>query len=709
MNFLDNLRIRARLTVGFATILVLAAAMSVWGVVKLSNLNDATQTIVTQNWVKARQANRIAALAKENGIRSLNLLMLVNGSEITATKEAMAEAKGEITRLFDEIEAMEASPEEKVLFSNVNESRDAFVESFDGIQQMLNDPMGAMAAQATMQSETLPALNNLMADLEALIAYEGEQLGVAGERAAAAFSSGRMWTMLLGFLSVLVGGVLAWTITESIANPVARMVKVVGELGKGHLSARVEMARDDEIGELANVLDKFADDLQVHVLGPIEELSRGNLDVELLKVDDEDEIFPVLNRIHRSLSSLVEEVSDLTNDARAGRLDARADVGRLQGSYSDVVEGINATLDAVAKPIHEASSVLGKIAARDLTVRMEGNYEGDFAQIKNALNTAVQNLDDALTEVQAASEQVAAAADEISSGSQSLAEGASQQASNLEEISASLQEMASMTQQNTANAREARGISDAATEATRGGVDAMHRLSNAVEKIKASSDSTANIVKTIDEIAFQTNLLALNAAVEAARAGDAGKGFAVVAEEVRNLAMRSAEAAKDTATLIEESVVNAENGVQINEEVVSHLGEIDGGVGRVREVMAEIAAASEQQGRGVDQINGAVEQMNGVTQSTAASSEESASAAEQLTAQAQRVRELVTEFSLSNNRGAPPSYAATRSRHVASIAGNGHSNGHGNGNGNGHGGANGSNRLGEDLIPFDDDDILADF
>jgi methyl-accepting chemotaxis protein len=234
----------------------------------------------------------------------------------------------------------------------------------------------------------------------------------------------------------------------------------------------------------------------------------------------------------------------------------------------------------------------------------------------------------------------------VSSGSQTLAQGASEQASALEEISSSLQEMTSMTQQNALNTQEANSLSDTARERTAGGVESMRRLAQAIEKIKGSSDQTAKIVKTIDEIAFQTNLLALNAAVEAARAGEAGKGFAVVAEEVRSLAMRSAEAAKNTSELIEGAVRDAQNGVTLSEEVVVALSQIEVGIGKVKDVVGEISASSEQQSQGINQINVAVEEMNSVTQAVAANSEEAASASEELSSQAEVMQGLVGQFKL---------------------------------------------------------------
>ena len=237
--------------------------------------------------------------------------------------------------------------------------------------------------------------------------------------------------------------------------------------------------------------------------------------------------------------------------------------------------------------------------------------------------------------------QVDSASGQVAQSSQNMAEGAGQQASSLEETSASLEQMSSMTKQNADNANQANQLASEARDAAGKGREAVARMSEAIDKIKGSSDETAKIIKTIDEIAFQTNLLALNAAVEAARAGDAGKGFAVVAEEVRNLAQRSAEAAKSTSALIEESQQNAEGGVAVSTEVRDVLEQIAESVEKVTQLVGEVAAASQEQNQGIDQINTAVSQMDKVTQSNAANSEEAAAAGEELSAQATELTQIV--------------------------------------------------------------------
>ena len=452
-----------------------------------------------------------------------------------------------------------------------------------------------------------------------------------------------------GLFSTVVGLFL----TLSITRPMKLGMEMMNELAKGHLGVRLKMDRGDEIGELTRTMDAYADDLQNNVVGLLKKVALGDVSTFIKAKDEKDEISPAMINVHKALNGLIAEVRTLTKAASEGRLGVRGKAENYKGAYKEIIEGMNNTLDAVVVPVNEAGDVLEKVAEKNMTSRVKGDYKGDMDKLKTSINKAVNNLDLSLQQVSVGAEQVASASGQIGSGSQVLAQGASEQASSLEEISSSLQEMTSMTKQNTANAREAKGLSDAARKGSDKGVANMKTLSAAVDKIKKSSDDTAKIVKTIDEIAFQTNLLALNAAVEAARAGDAGKGFAVVAEEVRNLAMRSAEAAKNTSNMIEESVKNAESGVSLNIEVMKNFEEINTQVSKVSEVMAEIATASEQQFHGIEQLNTAVQQMSQLTQQSAANSEESASAAEELSAQAQEMQTMVGSFVVSGEAGKP--------------------------------------------------------
>jgi len=243
-----------------------------------------------------------------------------------------------------------------------------------------------------------------------------------------------------------------------------------------------------------------------------------------------------------------------------------------------------------------------------------------------------------------ASEQVSAAAGEVSSASQQLAEGTGQQAASIEETSSSLEEMSSMTRQNADNAGQANQLMAEAGKIIGEANDSMRRLTSSMQAIAQASEETQRIIKTIDEIAFQTNLLALNAAVEAARAGEAGAGFAVVADEVRNLAMRAADAAKNTANLIEGTVKRGKDGSELVAKTNEAFQRVAGSTAKAAELVGEIAAASSEQAQGIAQINTAVSEMDKVTQQNAANAEESASAAEEMTAQSEQLREMVEDL-----------------------------------------------------------------
>jgi len=366
------------------------------------------------------------------------------------------------------------------------------------------------------------------------------------------------------------------------------------------------------------------------------------------------------NRIKSSVNSMVDtlsgldaEIGVLVRGAQAGDLSSRARADRFVGRWQEIVMGINATLEAVMAPISEAAAVLELVANRDLSVRVHGEYRGDLARIKNSLNGALGNLDGMLARVAQSADQVAQTADSISDGSQSLANGSGEQARSVDSVTRSLGLMRDGLLHNAELASEATQLAEQATGHAQDGGMIVARMHEAIHQIKLSSDQSAKIVKTIDEIAVQTNLLALNAAVEAARAGAAGRGFAVVAEEVRNLAMRSAAAAKDTSEKIGDSVRQSAMGVQIAEEVASNFSRIEEGSQRVGQLIAAIAQATREHVKNVQVLDGSVAGMDKAVRSNLSSSEESASAAEEMASLSQSLKNMVGSFHLSTNTVKP--------------------------------------------------------
>jgi methyl-accepting chemotaxis protein len=477
--------------------------------------------------------------------------------------------------------------------------------------------------------------------LTGILAYQGIQY---------ADPASRYIPVILTLCAILLYAGLGILLHASIVKPLRTISEFVKKAASGEINGQIDISTRDEIGEITDSLKQIAQNHR-EMARVAMRISKGDFNVQITPAGDKDLLGKGMQLCIKNIQSFDDELIRLVDAAKNGNLAERARVDSFQGAYSILVRGINEMLDTLIRPVSRAIRVMDQVGKRDLTARLVGQYRGDFAGLQSSLNLTVHTLDQALGQVALAAEQVSSASAQISTGSQVLSRGSSDQAASIQEVSSTLEEVESVTRQTTEHAREARDLSKAAETAAEMGVDSMNRLSDAIGRIKASSDSTARIIRTIDEIAFQTNLLALNAAVEAARAGDAGKGFAVVAEEVRNLALRSAEAAGNTATLIEQSVRNSESGVALNREVLKNLHDINEQVKRVGSVMAEIAAASEQQNQGVTQVNNVIHQMNTITQQIAANAEESAIGAEELSGQADELKNMVFAFRLSS--GAP--------------------------------------------------------
>lgn len=354
--------------------------------------------------------------------------------------------------------------------------------------------------------------------------------------------------------------------------------------------------------------------------------------------------------IIRSINNPVMELDDVARKIADGDLN-QSITYRSKDELGGLAVNFNKTVDRLrdyVKYIDEISDVLKQIAGGNLVFELTYDYAGEFAKIKQALEEISASLNSTLGQINQASEQVAAGSDQVSSGSQALSQGATEQASSVEELAATISEISSQVQETAANASEARIQGDEAGEQVATSNQQMQEMIVAMSEISEKSGQISKIIKTIEDIAFQTNILALNAAVEAARAGAAGKGFAVVADEVRNLASKSAEASKNTATLIEGTVQAVNKGTGIASATAESLNTVVESTKKVVSSVEKIASAAEQQAASIAQVTQGIDQISSVVQTNSATAEESAAASEELSGQAQMLKSLVGQFRLKN-------------------------------------------------------------
>jgi methyl-accepting chemotaxis protein len=654
MRWFHDLRLARKLALSFTVLLGATVGLGLFALRGTADVNAGAADLGAR-WLPSVRLSLAAsrAVADYRGAETM-LILADTRPEMDAFQAEMDRQRDAVAGIAGQLATVARTREDSATVADFTTAWADYREASKGVVAAgrRNDFKGALALLGGQSQARYDQASAALARFAA-----GAEAGSRARIAAAAdtytFTHRGVLAALAGV--VLVGVLVALTLVRSVARPVREIAERMRRLAEGDVGQRVEIDTRDEVGELAASFRTIVG-AQVEVAAAARRMAEGDVSVPVVARSEHDELARSFAGVQTTLQALVAEATGLATAARTGRLAARGDADRFQGAYRELVVGMNDMLAELVAPTTEVMAVMARVADRDLTARMTRDYQGDLVALKHSVNTAVATLDGALGQVAASGTQVAAASGQIAAGSTALAQGAAQQAGALEEVSASLHELAATAKQNASNARQARGMADNARGGAAAGVASMQRLSEAVERIKHSADRTAGVVRTIDEIAFQTNLLALNAAVEAARAGDAGRGFAVVAEEVRALAQRSAAAARETGALIEGSVRAADEGVTLNGEVLARLRQINGDVDRVGEVMAEIAAASEQQDLGVGQINGGLESMNGVTQQVATSAEESSSAAVELSSQAESMRDLVAAFALTGS-GARPSVA----------------------------------------------------
>ena len=448
------------------------------------------------------------------------------------------------------------------------------------------------------------------------------------------------------------GYTVQWVNYTNEANFESELNLTIDKLLEGKLSSRINDTKFtggyiNFANKLNTMLDGIINPLN-KAISYINQLANGDIP-ELIT----DEYKGDLNNLKISLNDIISVLNNLISDLKwiageigQGNLDAAIDTAKYRGDYSTLVTGINNINKMFKQPMVVVLDVVQKLADGDLTAEMTGNYDGEFQRLQAGLNASMNSLNELITSVKTTIDEVARGAMQVSDASTALSQGATEQAASLEEITSSMGEIASQVKINADNAHQASLLTNEAKSFSERGNREMEQLVTAMNEINVASDNIGKIIRVIDEIAFQTNLLALNAAVEAARAGRHGKGFAVVAEEVRNLAARSATAAKETAELIDNTKKAVDNGIMIVTRTSEALEEIKNGSIKSADIVAEIASSSNEQAQAIAQINEGLAQIDKVTQTNTASAEQSASASEELSGQAALLKEMVARFKL---------------------------------------------------------------
>jgi methyl-accepting chemotaxis protein len=701
MNYLRNVRVAWRLGLGFGLLLLLVAAVVATGATASVVQKRAMQQVVDVSVAKVRLLSQM--LDANNQMMVVRREMLIRqGEDRGSDEKRIADLVKRYEASWTAYQALPSDAEGKAIAETIAAKRAVARPLNKQTSELMEqgDYPGAVALTLGPVQEAANGWNKALSDG---VDFEEKESRNAAAEAIRLGERSLLQLLVLGGVALLVGIGASVMIGRSLTGPLARAVNLAERLSKGQLDQEFRLGGRDELTQLGEAMASVRQSVQTaigaqlqmaeqHEAGAIRyrmdasafpgdfgrmvqatnSLVESHVQVELLMAEvmqryaigdlsrdlpdypgEKGTLTRTLAAVKQSLMAINAQIDELARAARAGDFSMRGDATAFQFQFKAMVEHLNGMMASSQASIADVSDVLRAISHGDLTARMDGEYDGVFARMRDDANTTTAQLTGIVRGIQVAADSINNAAQELAAGNNDLSRRTEQQAANLEEAAASMEELTSTVRQNAELARQADSEAHAAGAAVRETEQAMAQMASVMGEIDQSSARISEISTVIDGIAFQTNILALNAAVEAARAGEQGRGFAVVASEVRTLAQRAGVAAKEIKELIEDAAAKVKSGLAVTVESEAAIARVAQASSRTTQLMSDIAAASKEQAAGIEQVNQVVVQMDQVTQQNAALVEEATAASRALEEQAHALTTSVAVFQLEQGPRMP--------------------------------------------------------
>ncbi|MBH1496407.1 MCP four helix bundle domain-containing protein [Stenotrophomonas maltophilia] len=692
MNYLRNVRVAWRLGLGFGLLLLLVAAVVATGATASVVQKRAMQQVVDVSVAKVRLLSQM--LDANNQMMVVRREMLIRqGEDRGHDEQRIADLVKRYEASWTAYQALPSDADGKAIAETIAAKRAIARPLNKQTSELMEqgDYPGAVALTLGPVQEAANGWNKALSDG---VDFEEKESRDAAAEAIRLGERSLLQLLVLGGVALLVGIGASVMIGRSLTGPLARAVNLAERLSKGQLDQEFRLGGRDELTQLGEAMASVRQSVQAaigaqlqmaeqHEAGAIRyrmdasafpgdfgrmvqatnSLVESHVQVELLMAEvmqryaigdlsrdlpdypgEKGTLTRTLAAVKQSLMVINAQIDELARAARAGDFSMRGDAAAFQYQFKAMVEHLNGMMASSQASIADVSDVLRAISHGDLTARMDGEYDGVFARMRDDANTTTAQLTGIVQGIQVAADSINNAAQELAAGNNDLSRRTEQQAANLEEAAASMEELTSTVRQNAELARQADSEAHAAGAAVRETEQAMAQMASVMGEIDQSSARISEISTVIDGIAFQTNILALNAAVEAARAGEQGRGFAVVASEVRTLAQRAGVAAKEIKELIEDAAAKVKSGLAVTVESEAAIARVAQASSRTTQLMSDIAAASKEQAAGIEQVNQVVVQMDQVTQQNAALVEEATAASRALEEQAHALTTSVSVF-----------------------------------------------------------------